>query len=146
MNKEDIWHSFLELVSTIAKICIVGWRSNLNKLRRRNKQWFVWSLICIFISIVLWQPLLADAFKIGFLFGLSYLWATIVAFGTGLILKTPYLLIMIYIGMIVGDAFGGLKDEGIRQLFGGNIMGAIILIGMSIYLMSWADKIKNGDL
>jgi hypothetical protein len=115
-------------------------------VQRRNKDWQIGIVACVLISIILWKPLLGTAFGIGFLFGVSYLWATIVAFGTGLILRTPYMLLCIYVGMVLGDAFGGLRDEGMKQLIGGNLFGAIILIGMSIYLKSFADRMQSGDI
>lgn len=56
------------------------------------------------------------------------------------------MLLCIYLGMVLGDAFGGLQDEGIKQLIGGNALGAVILIGVSIYLKKIADNIREGNL
>ena len=125
-----------------------GWKSEIDRLKRRNRQreWRIGIGTCILISAILWKPLLGEAFAIGFVFGVSYLWATIVAFGTGLILRTPYMLLCIYLGMVLGDAFGGLQDEGIRQLIGGNVLGAVILVGVSVYLKNLADNIREGNL
>lgn len=138
-----------KFIARLTKICVLGWQSEIKRVKRRNRrnnEWRIGILICVLISVILWKPLLGDAFHIGFLFGVSYLWATIVAFGTGLILRTPYMLLCIYVGMVLGDSFGGLRDEGIRQLIGGNLFGAIILIVMSLYLKSFSDKIQSGNL
>ena len=138
----------LRIVNWSAKICVNGWRRELKRLRNRSyqTQWQVAGGICIFISVILWRPLLDEAFKIGFVFGLSYLWATVVAFGTGLILRTPYMLLGSYIGMVLGQTFGGLQDQGVKQLIGGDLLGGVIIIAFSIYLKNIADQIKNGYL
>jgi hypothetical protein len=136
----------LKFTAQLIHICMRGWKSEIGRLKQRNRNWQMFLFICLLISVILWKPLLVDAFHVGLLFGVSYLWATAVAFGTGLILRTPYMLLCIYVGMILGDAFCGLRDEGIRQLIGGNVLGAIVLVGMSIYLKTFADRIQGGDL
>lgn len=59
----------------LIKICIQGWKREIHRLKKRNRQkeWQIGIGICILISVLLWKPLLDEAFKIGLVFGISYL-------------------------------------------------------------------------
>jgi hypothetical protein len=88
-----------------------------------------------------------QAFIDSFLLGLSFLWSAFLAISFAYILKNPLVMIIVYVGVVFGrevtnTILGAAKDE----LSAGNILGALIVFCLGIYLISWANRMKRGDL
>jgi len=56
-------------------------------------------------------------------------------------------MIVVYVGVIFGrevtNTFLGAAKE---EFSTGNILGAIIVIGLGIYLLWWTNQMKKGDI
>ena len=136
----------LKLLKWFIDRAVISWRRELRRLGRRENKW-VWVGLCVIFSFIL-LPILADeAFSDSFLFGVSFLWSAILAISFAFVLKNPMVLIIVYIGVIfsrevTNSILGGVKDELTR----GNFLGAIILFGFGVYLITWANRLKKGDV
>jgi len=123
-----------------------SWRRELSKLGRRDNKW-VWIGLCILFSLLLFPILTREAFNDSFLLGLSFVWSGFLALSFAYILRNPQVMIIVYVGVIFGrevvnTILGATKDEMTR----GNIVGALIVVALGIYLITWANRMKKGDI
>ncbi|MBM2831572.1 MAG: hypothetical protein HW414_624 [Dehalococcoidia bacterium] len=81
-----------------------------------------------------------------FLLGLSFIWASFLAISFAYILRNPLVMILVYVGVVFGreitNLFGTAKEEATE----GNLIGAVIVFGLGIYLIAWANRMKRGEL
>lgn len=136
----------LRLLRWYADRVTIAWKRELRSLGRRNNKW-VWVGLCILFSIILFPILTKEAFHDSFLLGLSFLWSGFLALSFAYVLKHPQVMIIVYLGVIFGrevtnTIFGAAKEEMTR----GNIIGALIVIALGVYLIAWANRMKRGEL
>jgi uncharacterized membrane protein len=124
---------------------ITSWKHEFHRLRTRDNKW-VWAGLCIFFIVFLLPYLAKDAFSSSILLGLSFLWASFVAISLGYILRSPILLILVYVAVLfrqqITSIFFTAKDSALQ----GDIIGAVILLFLGIFLTEWAKRIGEGDL
>ncbi len=124
----------------------LAWKKELRRLRRRKDKW-MWVGLCILFSLILFPILTKEAFNDSFMLGISFLWSGFLALSFAYVLKHPQVMIIVYLGVIFGrevtnTIFGAAKEEMTR----GNIVGALIVIALGIYLITWANRMKRGEL
>ncbi len=125
---------------------VTSWNRELRRLNRRDNKW-VWVGLCVVFSLILFPILTKEAFNDSFPLGLSFLWSGFLALSFAYVLKYPQVMIIVYLGVIFGrevtnTIFGTAKEEVTR----GNIIGALIVIALGIYLITWANHMKKGDI
>lgn len=124
---------------------VTSWHREVSKLGNRDNKW-LWVCLCIFFAIFLLPYLTKEAFSDSFLLALSFIWSAFLAISFAYILKNPLLMIIVYVGVVFGrqimTLFTAAKEESAR----GNILGAIILFGLGVYLIMWANLMKRGEL
>lgn len=136
----------LRLLRWYADRATLAWRRELRRLGRRENKW-VWVGLCILFSLILFPILTKAAFDDSFLLGISFLWSGFLALSFAYVLKHPQVMIIVYLGVIFGrevtnTIFGAAKEEMTR----GNIIGALIVMALGIYLITWANRMKRGDI
>lgn len=133
------------LVHWYADTVVVSWHREFQKLGNRDKKW-VWGGLCILFTFILLPILTKEAFSDSFLLGLSLIWSSFLAISFAYILRNPLLMILIYVGVVFGREimtfFTTAKEEATR----GNIIGALIVFGLGVYLIRWANRMKRGEI
>jgi len=124
---------------------VITWNMELHRLGRRDNKW-LWVGMCIFFALFLLPYLTKEAFSDSFLLGLSFLWSAFLAISFAYILKNPLLMIIVYVGVIFGRQVMTLFTTAKEEAIGGNVIGALIVIGLGIYLITWANRMKRGEL
>jgi hypothetical protein len=123
----------------------ISWKREIRRLGRRNGNW-IWIGLCILFTFILLPILTKEAFHIGFLLGLSFIWSSILAVSFAYILRNPLVMILVYVGVVFGreimSVFTSAKEEAIN----GNVIGAIIICALGVYLLLWANRLKKGEL
>ena len=122
-----------------------SWRREVRRLGRRENKW-IWVGLCVLFSLILFPILTKEAFADSFMLGLSFLWSGFLALSFAYVLKHPQVMIIVYVGVIFGrevtnTIFGATKEE----LSSGNIIGALIIIALGVYLIAWANRMKKGE-
>jgi hypothetical protein len=124
---------------------ITSWHREVGRLGNRDKKW-LWIGLCAFFAIFLLPYLTREAFSDSFLLGLSFVWASFLAISFAYILKNPLLMITVYVGVVFGRGIITLFTTAKEEATGGNILGAVIVFCLGIYLITWANRIKRGDI
>jgi len=124
---------------------VTSWNRELRRLGRRDNKW-LWVGLCIFFATILLPYLTKEAFSDSFLLGLSFIWSAFLAISFAYILKNPLLMIIVYVGVVFGRETMTLFTTAKEEAIVGNILGALIVFGLSIYLITWANRMKRGDL
>ena len=122
-----------------------GWRRELNRLPKRQNKW-VWVALCVIFTVFLLPYFCVEAFTISLLLGLSFLFAAFVAISFGYILRHPGAMIIVFVGSVLGREFFTVILEGIGIAVEGDIIGAVILIIVGIYLLVLANKLKRVEI
>ena len=124
---------------------IVSWRREFRNIRNRDNKW-LWIGLCIFFSFFLLPYLSKQAFSDSFLLGLSFIWSSFLAISFAYILKNPLLMIMVYVGVVFGRQIMTLFITAKEEATSGNIIGALIVFGLGVYLIMWANRMKRGEI
>ncbi len=124
---------------------VTSWNRELRRLGRRDNKW-LWVGLCIFFVLFLLPYLTKEAFTDSFLLGLSFLWSAFLAISFAYILKNPLLMIIVYVGVVFGREIMTLFTTAKEEATVGNILGAIIVFGLGVYLITWANRMKRGDI
>jgi hypothetical protein len=124
---------------------VTSWNRELRRLRRRDNKW-VWVGLCIFFSLFLLPYLAKEAFADSFLLGLSFLWSAFLAISFAYILNNPLLMILVYIGVVFGRHVMTIFTAAKEEATSGNVIGAIIVFSLGVYLIAWANRMKRGDI
>ena len=107
----------------------------------------MWVGMCVFFAVFLLPYLTKEAFSDSVLLGLSFIWSGFLAISFAYILKNPLVMIIVYVGVIfareVTSTILGAAEE---EFSAGNIIGALIVIALGVYLITWANRMKRGDL
>jgi len=124
---------------------IISWSREFRNQRNRDNKW-VWAGLCIFFSFFLLPYLTKEAFSDSFLLGLSFIWSAFLAISFAYILKNPLLMILVYVGVVFGRQIMTLFTTAKEEATSGNVIGALIVFGLGIYLITWANRMKRGDI
>ncbi len=104
-----------------------------------------------------WLPFLITAISIyalrqwafgqGFLFGLSFLMAATLAILRGHIFTHPFRLILVAVAVVIGSlVIPGLRGDAWQALRGGNVIGAVVIVGVGILLWRWKKQMETGQM
>jgi len=124
---------------------VTSWNRELRRLGRRDNKW-LWVGLCLFFAIFLLPYLTKEAFSDSFLLGLSFLWSAFLAISFAYILKNPLLLILVYVGVVFGRQIMTLFTTAKEEATSGNVVSALIVFGLGVYLIMWANRMKRGDI
>jgi len=122
-----------------------SWSRELANLKN-NQDGQIWLILSFGFTLFLFIYLLPEAFSISILTGLSFLWATFIAISFGYILRSPLLLILVYVGVLFSREITGIFIAAKDAATVGDILGAIILIAFGIYLTAKANDMKSGAI
>ena len=124
---------------------VTSWNRELRRLGRRDNKW-LWVGLCIFFPIFLLPYLTREAFSDSFLLGLSFVWSSFLAISFAYILKNPILMILVYVGVVFGRQIMTIFTTAKEEATSGNVIGAVIVFGLGVYLITWANRMKRGDI
>ena len=124
---------------------VTSWNRELRRLRRRDNKW-LWVGLCIFFALFLLPYLTKEVFSDSLLLGLSFLWSAFLAISFAYILKNPLLMILVYVGVVFGREVRTLFTTAKEEAISGNMIGALIVFGLGVYLITWANRMKRGDI
>ena len=124
---------------------VTSWHREVGRLGDRKNKW-VWIVLCIFFAVLLLPYLTKEAFSDSFLLGLSFVWSAFLAISFAYILKNPLLMILVYVGVVFGREIMTLFTTAKEEATVGNILGAIIVFGLGVYLITWVNRMKRGDI
>ena len=124
---------------------VTSWNRELRRLGRRENKW-LWVGLCIFFALFLLPYLTKEAFFDSFLLGLSFLWSAFLAISFAYILKNPQLMMLVYVGVVFGRQILTLFTTAKEEAISGNVVGALIVFGLGVYLIMWANRMKRGDV
>lgn len=74
------------------------------------------------------------------------MWSAFFAISFAYILKNPLLMIIVYVGVVFGREIMTIFTTAKEEATVGNIIGAIIVFGLGIYLITWANRMKKGEV
>jgi hypothetical protein len=123
----------------------LSWKNEFHKLRKRDNRW-LWIGLCILFTFILLPILTKEAFKIGFLLGMSFIWSSLIAISFAYILKNPLVMILVYVGVVLGREIIPVFYSAKTEVVNGNIIGALIVFALGIVLLIWANRLKKGEL
>jgi cobalamin biosynthesis protein CobD/CbiB len=124
---------------------IESWRQAIRKSQNKRDGW-IGIALCIFFSLFLLCYLPTMAFSESLLFGLSFIWSAFLAISFAYVLRHPVVLICVYIGAALGQEANNLFVTATKEAASGSIIGAIILLSFSGYLIFWANRMKKGEI
>lgn len=124
---------------------VTSWHREIGKLGKRDNKW-LWIVLCIFFALFLLPYLTKEAFSDSFLLGLSFIWSSFLAISFAYILRNPLLLILVYVAVVWGREITTLFTTAKEEATSGNIVGALIVFGLGIYLIMWANRMKKGEI
>jgi len=55
-------------------------------------------------------------------------------------------MIIVYVGVVFGRHLMTLFTTAKEEATSGNVIGALIVFGLGIYLITWANRMKRGDI
>jgi len=55
-------------------------------------------------------------------------------------------MIMVYVGVVFGRQIMTLFITAKEEATSGNIIGALIVFGLGVYLIMWANRMKRGEI
>ena len=114
------------------------WRRGL----KREQPWLP-ILITAISMYALWQW----AFGQGFLFGLSFLVAAILAILRGHIFTHPFRLILVAVAVVIGSlVIPGLRGDAWQAIRGGDVIGAVVIVVIGIFLWRWKKEMETGQM
>ena len=140
-----LFDKLLWLLSWYFDRVATSWQREIRKLRNRDNKW-LWIGLCAFFAIFLLPYLTREAFSDSFLLGLAFVWSSFLAISFAYILKNPLLMIIVYVGVVFGREIITLFTAAKEEATGGNILGAVIVFCLGIYLITWANRMKRGDI
>jgi len=123
---------------------ITSWHREVSRLGNRDNKW-LWIGLCIFFAIFLLPYLTKEAFSDGFLLGLSFVWSAFLAISFAYVLRNPLLMILVYVGVVFGREIMILFTAAKKEAISGNLIGALIVFGLGVYLITRANRIKRGE-
>ena len=135
----------LWLLRWYADRVLVSWRREFRNLGNRDNKW-VWVSLCVIYTIFLLPYLTKEAFSDSFLLGLSFTWSAFLAVSFAYILKNPLVMIIVYVGVIFGREITSLFSTAKEEATRGNLIGAVIIFGLGVYLVMWANRMKTGEI
>lgn len=115
-----------------------SWQREVRRLGNRDNKW-LWIVLCIVCTLFLLPYLAQEAFSMNIMLGLSFLSSAFLVVSFGYILRNPMLLIVLYVLVIFRRELSGFFGTAKDTAMGGDILGAIILVGLAIYLI-WKTK------
>jgi hypothetical protein len=124
---------------------VTSWQREIRKLGNRDDK-YLWIGLCAFFAIFLLPYLTREAFSDSFLLGISFVWSSFLAISFAYILRNPLLMIIVYVGVVFGREITTLFTTAKEEATGGNILGAVIVFCLGIYLITWANRMKRGDI
>ena len=124
---------------------ITSWHREVSRLGNRDNKW-LWIGLCIFFAIFLLPYLTKEAFSDSFLLGLSFMWSAFLAISFAYVLRNPLLMILVYVGVVFGREIMTLFTAAKEEVISGNLIGALIVFGLGVYLITWANRIKRGEV
>ena len=74
------------------------------------------------------------------------MWSAFLAISFAYILKNPLLMILVYVGVVFGREVRTLFTTAKEEATSGNMIGALIVFGLGVYLITWANRMKRGDI
>lgn len=123
---------------------VASWRWEFGRLKDRENKWLLVILSIIF-TIILFPYFTEVAFSDSFWLGLSFVWSAFLAVSFAYILRNPILLIFVYAGVVWGRSiiplFTTAKEEATR----GNLIGALIIFALGVYLIVKANQLKTWE-
>jgi hypothetical protein len=135
----------LRLFRWYADRVIESWRREFRNIGNRDKKW-VWIGLCIFFSFFLLPYLTKEAFSDSFLLGLSFMWSAFLAISFAYILRNPLVMILVYVGVIFGREVMTIFTAAKEEATSGNLIGAVVVFALGIYLVVWANRMKRGEV
>lgn len=111
----------------------------------RDNKW-VWIGLCIFLSFFPLSYLTKEAFSDSFLLGLSFIWSAFLAISFAYILRNPLVMILVYVGVVFGREVMTIFTAAKGEATSGDVIGAIIVFALGIYLITWANHMKRGEI
>lgn len=129
------------LIRWYIKKVVKSWSGEFRRLKRIGNQEKkgLRIALCIVYTVFLLPYLAQEAFSTNIMLGLAFLSSAFLAVSFGYILRNPMILVVLYVLVIfrreVSGFFGVAKDTAMS----GDILGAIILVGLAIYLI-WKTK------
>lgn len=55
-------------------------------------------------------------------------------------------MILVYVGVVWGGQIMTLFTTAKEEAASGNVIGALIVFGLGIYLITWANRMKRGEV
>jgi hypothetical protein len=124
---------------------VICWHREVGRLGNRDNKW-LWVVLCIFFAIFLLPYLTREAFSDSLLLGLSFVWSSFLAVSFAYILRNPLVMIIVYVGVVFGRQIMMVFTAAKEEAAAGEIVGAIIVFCLGIYLVTWANRMKRGDI
>ena len=91
----------------------------------------------------LWQW----AFEQGLMFGLSFLFAALLAIGRGHIFTHPFRLILVAVAVVIGTlVIPGLRGDAWQTLREGDVLGALVIVGVVIFFWRLKKQMETGQM
>jgi len=114
----------------------------------RNMTYDIRKLLILAIIVCLFAILVGPAFSVSLSTGIAFILATGLAiYRRSVIFKEPWLIFLIYTGVIFGYAVStALTPAIIHEFLHGSIVNGLILLGLYLYLRHRANQIKSGEI
>ena len=119
-----------------------SWQWEVRRLGNRDNKW-LWIVLCIVYTLFLLPYLAQEAFSTSIMLGLAFLSSAFLVVSFGYILWNPMLLIVLYVLVIFRRELSGFFGIAKDTAMGGDILGAIILVGLAIYLIWKTTQIER---
>jgi hypothetical protein len=123
----------------------LSWTTKTRKVKKRKNGWFR-IIVYILFNSILFMILTEEAFKIGFLLGMSFIWSSFIAISFAYVLNNPLVIVLVFVGVVLGREIIPVFYSAKTEVVNGNIIGALIVFALGIVLLIWANRLKKGEL
>ena len=126
------------------------WRYGVSTLPAARRGWLVrkreplWP-VYLGLSLLLFKPLTLQAFELGFLTGVDFIYAGATAIYYGYILRHPGAIVIVYIGVILGGEVTHLLLPAFTSARNGDYISGIVLLGFGGYIWIQAQRFQKVD-
>jgi hypothetical protein len=121
-----------------------SWSNTKRVYKRSLKKPEGW--LSLVIAVVLLPYLVRYLFPISWTLSISFLVSGLVAIYSGYIFKSPFVLIIVCVGVVLGSEAGRLFLAAGGQLKAGDYIGAAVILAFAVYVWVWSNNLKKGDI
>lgn len=145
-------HLILFTAKLSRRVCDSWWRRTCAAWRRERSIWrrtknppsqrhYTGGLMLLISLPAMWYV----ALHTGWMVWLSFTFSAFLAISYATFFSKPQIFFFIFIGLIIGGVGQGLFFDAKDAALLGDWMGALVILGVGLYVLVWSNQLKAGN-